>query len=162
MPAVRPPTPAAIALGSNLGSRDEHLRYAIDRLAAYLTSLRVSPFLETEHQEVRPQPLFLNAVVAGNTLLGPRALLDELLAIERERGRERPHPGAPRTLDLDLILYGREVIAAPGLSVPHPRFRRRRFVLEPLAAVAPEMVDPVTGMTVRELLERLAKVEGGG
>ena len=82
-----------------------------------------------------------------------RALLDTLLAIERDLGRERPFPGAPRTLDLDLILYGDAVIdEAPSLIVPHPRFRERRFVLEPLAEIAPDWRDPVTGQTVEELL----------
>ena len=84
----------------------------------------------------------------GETALSPRALLDALLAIERERGRERPYPNAPRTLDLDLILFGDAVIDEPGLVVPHPRFRERRFVLEPLAEIAPDLVDPVSGLTV--------------
>ena len=78
------------------------------------------------------------------------------MAIEAERGRERPFPGAARTLDLDLILFGDQIIDEPGLIVPHPRFRERRFVLEPLAEIAPEMVDPVTGQTVEELLAAMA------
>jgi len=101
------------------------------------------------------QPDFLNAVAVGETPLAPRALLDTLLAIERDRGRERPFPGAARTLDLDLILFGDRIIDEPGLIVPHPRFRERRFVLEPLSQIAPEMVDPVTGQTVEELLTRV-------
>ena len=84
-----------------------------------------------------------------------RELLGALLAVEHERGRERPFPGAARTLDLDLILYGSQIIAEPGLEVPHPRFRSRRFVLEPLATVAPDLLDPVTGKSVRELLAAL-------
>jgi 2-amino-4-hydroxy-6-hydroxymethyldihydropteridine diphosphokinase len=87
----------------------------------------------------------------GDTALSARELLDQLLAIERERGRERPFPGAPRTLDLDLILYGNQVVDEPGLVVPHPRFRQRRFVLEPLAEVAPDLIDPLTGQTVQAL-----------
>lgn len=83
-------------------------------------------------------------------------MLDVLLAIEWTFGRERPYVGAPRTLDLDLILYGGEVIETPGLIVPHPRFRDRRFVLEPLAELVPEWIDPVTGITVAGLLKRLA------
>ncbi len=148
-------TRAAIALGSNLGDRRAHLDYAVARLETLLDGVRVSPFIETPPQDVAPQPMFLNAAVAGDTRLTPRALLEALLSIERERGRERPHPGAPRTLDLDLVLFGDCVIEEPGLTVPHPRFRERRFVLEPLAAIAPSLRDPVTGMTVEELLAGL-------
>src|SRR5438552_3676488 len=98
----------------------------------------------------------LNAAMIGETSLSASDVLDTLLAIETERGRERPHPGAARTLDLDLILYGDAVInEAPRLIVPHPRFRERRFVLEPLAQIAPELKDPVTGKTVLELLKQL-------
>ena len=146
-------TRVAIALGSNIGDREGHLHYAVERLAVLLRNLRASPFIETEPQDVSPQPLFLNAAVVGHTPLAARALLEALLAIERERGRQRPHAGAPRTLDLDLVLFGAETIDEPGLRVPHPRFRRRRFVLEPLAAIAPEMLDPVTGLTMEELLK---------
>jgi 2-amino-4-hydroxy-6-hydroxymethyldihydropteridine diphosphokinase len=87
-------------------------------------------------------------------------MLDALHAIESAFGRERPYVGAPRTLDLDLILYGGEVIAMPGLIVPHPRFRDRRFVLEPLAELVPEWIDPVTGKTIAELL-RVVHGRGG-
>jgi 2-amino-4-hydroxy-6-hydroxymethyldihydropteridine diphosphokinase len=87
-------------------------------------------------------------------------MLDVLRAIEWTFGRERPYIGAPRTLDLDLILYGAEVIEMPGLTVPHPRFRDRRFVLEPLAELVPEWIDPVTGLTIRELL-RVVLGRGG-
>ena len=153
-PGTERKTPVAIALGSNIGDRERHLRFAVERLATFLTDLRVSPLIETQPQGVSPQPLFLNAAAVGDTTLGARRLLDALLAIERERGRTRPHSGAPRTLDLDLVLFGRDTIDEPGLTVPHPRFRNRRFVLEPLAAVAPAMIDPVTGLTVEELLQR--------
>jgi 2-amino-4-hydroxy-6-hydroxymethyldihydropteridine diphosphokinase len=148
-------TRAAVALGANLGDRAAHLQFALDRLSSLLSGLRASPFIETEPVGYRQQPPFLNAAAAGLTDLDARTLLEALLAIERERGRERPFAGAPRTLDLDLVLYGDLVIEQPGLVVPHPRFRERRFVLEPLAEVAGDMVDPVTGETVRELLEKL-------
>jgi 2-amino-4-hydroxy-6-hydroxymethyldihydropteridine diphosphokinase len=97
----------------------------------------------------------LNGALTGQTTLGPKALLEKLLAIEAHAGRTRPFPHAPRTLDLDLILYGGAIIDEPGLRVPHPRFRERRFVLEPLAEIAAGWVDPETGETVGQLLARL-------
>jgi 2-amino-4-hydroxy-6-hydroxymethyldihydropteridine diphosphokinase len=147
---------AAVALGSNLGDRRAHLDFAASRLRSLLTNLRVSRYYETDPIDVSgPQPLFLNASAVGSTEVPARDLLHALLSIEAERGRERPHPGAARTLDLDLVLYGHFVLNEPELAVPHPRFRERRFVLEPLAEIAPELVDPVTGFTVGELLETL-------
>lgn len=143
----------AIAAGSNLGDRRGHLAYAVGRLTAVLADLDVSQWHDTAPVGVGPQPRFLNGALVGLTSLPPRQLLDTLLAIERTRGRERPHPGAPRTLDLDLILYGDQVIDEPGLRVPHPRFRERLFVLEPLAEVAGAWIDPETGLTVSQLLD---------
>jgi 2-amino-4-hydroxy-6-hydroxymethyldihydropteridine diphosphokinase len=104
---------------------------------------------------VGPQPRFLNAAAVGECALAPRDLLDALLAVELAFGRERPYAGAPRTLDLDLILYDGAIISEPGLVVPHPRFRDRRFVLEPLVEIAPDWIDPVTQLTVATLLKRL-------
>jgi 2-amino-4-hydroxy-6-hydroxymethyldihydropteridine diphosphokinase len=145
----------AVALGSNLGDRRSHLDYAASRLRSLLADLRVSSYYETDPVDVPgAQPLFLNAAAVASTDLSAQDLLRALLSIESERGRERPHPGAARTLDLDLILYGSVVLNEPGLVVPHPRFRERRFVLEPLADIAPDLVDPVTGSTVGELLRR--------
>jgi 2-amino-4-hydroxy-6-hydroxymethyldihydropteridine diphosphokinase len=99
--------------------------------------------------------MFLNAAAVGESVLSAPAILDVLLAIEQGFGRERPYSYAPRSIDLDLILYGEEVISSPGLTVPHPRFRERRFVLEPLAEIAPDWVDPVTRKTVAELFSQL-------
>jgi 2-amino-4-hydroxy-6-hydroxymethyldihydropteridine diphosphokinase len=104
---------------------------------------------------VAPQPRFLNGVVVGQTTLSARALMQALLQTEAVRGRERRFAGAPRTLDLDLILYGSACIDEPGLVVPHPRFRERLFVLEPLAELAPDWIDPVTGESISALLARL-------
>jgi 2-amino-4-hydroxy-6-hydroxymethyldihydropteridine diphosphokinase len=129
------------------------LTFAVDRLAVLLTDLQVSSFRETDPVGVASQGRFLNGAVTGSTTLSAVALLDELLRIERERGRERPHSGAPRTLDLDLILYGDAVLNTESLRVPHPRFRERAFVLEPLAEVAADWKDPETGLTVLELLK---------
>ena len=149
-------TRVAIALGSNLGDRDGYLRSAIAALHPSIENLRVSTFHDTAPVGVGPQPTFLNATAVGETSLSARAVLGTLLAVERDLGRERPFPGAPRTLDLDLILYGDAIIdEAPSLIVPHPRFRERRFVLEPLSEIAPDWRDPVTGRTVEELLRIL-------
>ena len=147
---------AAIGLGSNLGDRAAHLNYAVSRLRTLLDGLRVSRFHETVPVGAPgPQPLFLNAAVVGEAAMPARELVETLLAIEHERGRARPYPNAPRSLDLDLLLFGDATIDEPGLVVPHPRFRERRFVLEPLAEITPDMKDPVTGKTVSELLKEL-------
>ena len=146
----------AIALGSNLGDREAHLRAAVAALGAVLSPFHVSSFRETEPVEVAgSQPMFLNAAATGESALSASAVLDVLLAVEQRFGRERPYPNAPRTLDLDLILYGDSIIDVPGVIVPHPRFRERRFVLEPLVEIAPDWMDPVTGKTMRELFEEL-------
>ena len=107
-----------------------------------------------------PQPMFLNAAATGESTLSAPAILDVLLAVEQGFGRERPDARAPRTIDLDLILYGEDVMTTTGLTVPHPRFRERRFVLEPLAEIASDWIDPVTGKPVGELLAELAGPTG--
>jgi 2-amino-4-hydroxy-6-hydroxymethyldihydropteridine diphosphokinase len=147
---------AAIALGSNLGDRRSHLEFAFTRLRELLANPRTSSLYETAPVGVpNEQPRFLNAAVVGETTLTPRELLKALLSIEGERGRERPYSGAARTLDLDLVLMGERIVDEEGLVVPHPRFRERRFVLEPLAEIAPELRDPVSGQTVGDLLRHL-------
>jgi 2-amino-4-hydroxy-6-hydroxymethyldihydropteridine diphosphokinase len=160
--AGRAPIPVAIALGSNLGDRLSHVSFAVERLREQLSDLQVSSWHETKPVGVGSQPTFLHGALTGlASELSPRDLLGVLLGIERERGRERPHAGAPRTLDLDLILYGDVVTAEPGLRIPHPRFRDRLFVLEPLAEIAADWRDPETGRRVEELLHELrTKNEG--
>jgi 2-amino-4-hydroxy-6-hydroxymethyldihydropteridine diphosphokinase len=145
---------AAIALGSNLGDRHAHLDFAVSKLQALLRHFKVSRYYETRPVGMAgPQPLFLNAAVVGETSLPARELLNALRAIEDARQRQRPYPNAPRTLDLDLILLGNAVIEEEGLVVPHPRFRERRFVLEALAEVAPDLIDPVSGASIVSLLK---------
>ena len=157
----RTPFIVAVALGSNLGDRRGHLEYAIAALGRDLAGLIASSFMETAPVGVDPgQPAFLNAAVVGMAELSPRELLNRLLKIEHERGRERPYPRSPRTLDLDLILYGAEIVSELDLSIPHPRFRTREFVLAPLAEIAPGMTDPVTGLTVETLLHELRRKSG--
>lgn len=150
---------AVVALGSNLGDRRAALAFAATRLSAVLESVALSEAIETEPEGegLGDQPLYLNAVIVGDTALDARALLDELMAIEEAFGRERPYAGAARTLDLDLVLLGDQVIEEPDLQVPHPRFRERFFVLGPLAQVAPDLRDPVTGLRVGELLRKLLR-----
>jgi 2-amino-4-hydroxy-6-hydroxymethyldihydropteridine diphosphokinase len=152
----RQPTPVAIALGSNLGDREAHLTRALAALGTSIEHLRASAFIDNAPVGVtEPQPRYLNAVAVGDTRLSAREVLNHLLAIERAHGRVRFHPNAARTLDLDLILYGREIIDEPGLIVPHPRFRDRPFVLRPLADLVPDWIDPVSGATIAALVERL-------
>jgi len=151
-----PGAPVAVALGSNLGDREATLVAALDALRALIPDLRASTFHDTAPVGVpSPQPRYLNAAAVGTTALSARSLLDALLAIEHRFGRARAFQNAPRTLDLDLILYGRDVIDEPGLVVPHARFRDRAFVLEPLVEIAPQMSDPVTGKSIEELLRGL-------
>jgi 2-amino-4-hydroxy-6-hydroxymethyldihydropteridine diphosphokinase len=145
-------TVAYIGLGANLGDREENIRAAIERLAE-LGALLVSSFRETDPVGVTEQPRFVNVVAELETELGASALLGQLLEIERELGRDRSREQrwGPRTIDLDLLLYGDEVIDEPGLTVPHPRLAERRFVLEPLHELAPDLALP-DGRRIRDVL----------
>ena len=144
-------TVAYVGLGANLGDREETIRAAVAELPDVVA---VSPLRETDPVGVTDQPQFLNGVAALETELAPRELLDVLLAIERRLGRERRERWGPRTIDLDLLLYGDEVIDEDGLKIPHPRLHERRFVLEPLADLAPQLVVPGLG-GVEDLLAEL-------
>ena len=149
------PVRVAIALGSNLGDREGHLAWAIERLRGPLTNLRASTFIETEPVGVPDaQPTYLNAAVVGETSSSPRDLIRLLLELEQQRGRTRTGLRSARTLDLDLILYGDLTLDEPDIVVPHPRFRERAFVLQPLAEIAPDWTDPVTGLTIAQLATR--------
>ncbi len=143
-----------VAFGSNLGDRYTAIRDAAATVATFLTSFRLSSIIETQPvgEGLEKDPPYLNAVGVGESSLSPQELLGRLGAIEEAAGRTRSIPGAPRTLDLDLILAADQVVEEPGLQVPHPRFRERLFVLEPLAELAPDLIDPVTGLTISELL----------
>ncbi|HEY7732628.1 MAG TPA: 2-amino-4-hydroxy-6-hydroxymethyldihydropteridine diphosphokinase [Gaiellaceae bacterium] len=146
-----------IGLGANLGEREETIRRALELLGAApgVRVVRVSSLLETEPVGYLEQPRFVNAAAALETSLRPRELLELLLGVERELGRTRTGPRfGPRTIDLDVLLFGGEVVDEPGLSVPHPRLHERRFALEPLAELDPELVVPGRG-PVTKLLARL-------
>jgi 2-amino-4-hydroxy-6-hydroxymethyldihydropteridine diphosphokinase len=148
---------AYVGLGANLGPREATILRAVDLLAAQpgIEVLELSSFSETEPIGVTDQPAFVNGAVSLETLLSPRELLDALLRVERELGRVRSgERWGPRTIDLDLLLYGDEVVDEPGLTVPHPRLHERRFALEPLAELEPGLEIPGGGK-VSELLSEL-------
>jgi 2-amino-4-hydroxy-6-hydroxymethyldihydropteridine diphosphokinase len=149
------PPPVFLGLGSNLGDRESAIEGALARLEArgFHTTVRSSLWL-TEPVGGPPQGWFLNAVAGGETALAPEALLEACLAVEREMGRVRAERNGPRTIDVDVLLFGGERREGPGLVVPHPRLHERRFVLAPLAEVAPGLVHPVLRLTARELLAR--------
>jgi 2-amino-4-hydroxy-6-hydroxymethyldihydropteridine diphosphokinase len=146
---------AYIALGSNLGDRIATLRTAVQRLQTLGRITGVSSLYETEPVGYLEQPAFLNAVVALETALAPVDLLRALLGIERDLGRTRRFPNAPRTLDLDLLLVDDETLETAELTLPHPRLHERAFVLVPVADLVPEMAHPASGQTVREMLRAL-------
>jgi 2-amino-4-hydroxy-6-hydroxymethyldihydropteridine diphosphokinase len=155
---------AYVGLGSNLGDREAALRRALERLAALPRTevVAVSSFRETEPVGYAEQPPFLNAAAALETGLSPRELLEELLAVERELGRRREGPRfGPRTIDLDLLLYGQLELEEPGLEVPHPRLHERRFALEPLAELDPALRVPGHG-SVAELLAQQPRSDRRG
>jgi 2-amino-4-hydroxy-6-hydroxymethyldihydropteridine diphosphokinase len=150
------PTRAFIALGSNLGDREANLRTALAKLAdtAGVEVVRISTSLENPAVGgPEASPPFLNAAAELKTTLGAAALLDRLLEIEREMGRVRRERWEPRVIDLDLLLYGGEIHSSHHLMVPHPLMHERRFVLEPLAQIAPDVVHPTLQMTIAGLLE---------
>lgn len=145
-----------LSLGSNLGDREKYLREAILRLGDLGVITQISAFYETQPVEVQTdQPWFLNCALAMETELMPLEFLRRMLALERSMGRVRTEPKGPRTIDIDISFFGNDVLDTPELTVPHPAMHQRRFVLEPLAEIAPAFMHPVLKRTVHELLDVL-------
>ena len=144
-----------LSLGSNLGDRAGNLRSAIERLGSLGKVVGLSSFYETEPVEVSEQPWFLNCAVKLDTEKMPRQLLAGVLALEREMGRHRTRYKGPRTIDIDIVLFGNSVVATADLIIPHPAMQERRFVLEPLNEIAPDVRHPKLQRTIRELRDDL-------
>ncbi len=151
---------AYVGLGANLGDRLATLRGAFHRLAELGPISAVSPIYETAPVGFAEQPSFLNAAIGLVTELEPQEVLVGLLHIEEHFGRERTFPNAPRTIDLDLLLYDDAVIARPGLIIPHPRLHERPFVLVPLNDIAPDLRHPLHEQTIQDLLRRMGPIRG--
>jgi 2-amino-4-hydroxy-6-hydroxymethyldihydropteridine diphosphokinase len=144
-----------LSLGSNVGDRETNLRTAIEKLKEIGNPVAVSSFYETEPVDVASQPWFVNCAVKLDTEKMPRQLIAAILALEQGMGRQRKQKKAPRTIDIDILLFGSSIIEIPSLTVPHPRMHERRFVLEPLGEIAPDARHPVFKRTVRELRDAL-------
>jgi len=153
-------TTAYLSLGSNIGDRVANIRACIARLSSVGRVGKISSLYETEPMELREQPWFVNCVVELEAELGPAELLAVIRKIEAEFGRTREVPKGPRTIDIDILLVDSLVLKERDLQVPHPAMHKRRFVLQPLAEIAPEAFHPVLARTARELLQDLGLEDG--
>lgn len=149
------PDIAYLSLGSNLGNRKQNLRDALRRLESVATVRAISSIYETDPVEFTDQPMFLNCAIALETPASPDQLMVQLLEIEKAMGRRRIQKKGPRIIDLDILLFGDQVVSTPAVTIPHPAMHHRRFVLEPLAEIGSETKHPILQKTVRELLEEL-------
>ena len=147
-----------LSLGSNVGDREENLRSAVGELDdPGFRVRRVSAIVESAPLYLTDQPAFLNVVVETETTLAPEDVLRRIEAVERNLGRQRVIPNGPRTIDIDIVLFGDVVMDTPELTIPHPKMAERRFVLEPLAELAPALKHPVLDRTITELLEGVSE-----
>ena len=151
-----------MGLGSNLGDREANLRVALELLAGCMALEKVSSLYDTEPWGYKDQPRFLNCVCQGRTVLHPQDLLAAIKDVEKALGREPTFPNGPRLIDVDILLYGQQLVQDPGLEIPHPRMAERTFVLVPLAEIAPDCLHPVLKLTAAELLGRVDGSQAGG
>ena len=149
-----------LGLGSNLGDRESNLRRALDMLGESVAIRTISSIYETEPWGYENQPAFLNCACGGVTSLDPQGLLAAVKEVERRIGREPTFPNGPRSIDVDILLFGQRVVLEPGLEIPHPRLHERAFVLVPLAQIAGSYRHPVKKETVAELLLSIGRTKG--